>query len=104
MPTDAFSVRFGRAIRIALAAAAEPRAISLDDALGLTILLRGGEQDRYQRAAARWLRMYLDRVPDVDLAEARLVVDALEELPGWRAAPPSEACRRLAERLRQRQL
>jgi hypothetical protein len=57
------SVRFKRALQVGnellvLAAARELAHIALDDALRICLVLGGGDPDRYQRAAVRWLRRF----------------------------------------------
>ena len=53
-------VRFRRALEtgnelLVLATARELPRVPLDDALRICLLIRGGDPDRYERAAVRWL-------------------------------------------------
>jgi hypothetical protein len=77
--------RFQRALKtgnaaLALDAARELDRVTLEDALGLCMLLRRDTR-RYQRAAARWLSRYHTEVEAVTLSEIREVADLLAALP-----------------------
>ncbi len=96
--------QFQRALRtgnptLALDAARELQRLTLEDALGLCMLLRRDAR-RYERAAARWLSRYHAEVEGVTLAEIREIADLLAALPVFGA----DAGRALAERLEQRGL
>jgi hypothetical protein len=92
------ALRTGNAI-LALDAARRLRQLSLEDALGLCLIL-GKDTTRYQRAAARWLARYQAEVDAVTLTELREVGDLLAALPVFGAEPAAE----LAERFEQRGL
>ena len=79
--------RFKRALatgNLALvhAAAAELPSVELGDALRICLLMSaGGDEDRYERAAVRWLgRRVLER-PGIGLGELRQGLIAFEALP-----------------------
>jgi hypothetical protein len=77
--------RFQRGLKtgnahLALDAARELERITLEDALGLCMVLRKDTR-RYQRAAARWLSRYHTEVESVTLSEIREVADLLAALP-----------------------
>jgi hypothetical protein len=77
--------RFRRALttgnpRLALDAARELNHITLEDALGLCLLLRPDER-RYQHAAARWLARYHADVEGVTLTDMREIADVLAAIP-----------------------
>jgi hypothetical protein len=93
--------QFQRALRtgnptLALDAARELERLTLEDALGLCMLLRRDAR-RYERAAARWLSRYHAEVEGVTLAE---IADLLAALPVFGA----DAGRALTERLERRGL
>jgi hypothetical protein len=96
--------QFQRALKtgnatLALDAARELERLTLEDALGLCMLLRRDGR-RYQRAAARWLSRYHAEVEGVTLTEIREVADLLAALPVFGA----EAAVPLTERLERRGL
>jgi hypothetical protein len=77
--------QFQRALKtgnafLAMEAAREIKHVTLEDALGLCLVLRGDSR-RYQRAAARWLARYDAEVESVTLTELREVADLLAALP-----------------------
>jgi hypothetical protein len=77
--------RFRRAIttgnpRLAMDAARELNHITLEDALGLCLLLRH-DQRRHQHAAARWLARYHADVEGVTLTDIREIADLLAAVP-----------------------
>jgi hypothetical protein len=79
------SVIFRRALErgnlpLAEATARELRQISLADALELTILIARKTPQRRSRAAARWIRRYLQASPDATLEEIALAVGCLASL------------------------
>jgi hypothetical protein len=65
---------------LALDAARELRRLTLEDALGLCLILRTDSR-RYQRATARWLSRYHAEVEMVTLSEIQEVADLLAALP-----------------------
>lgn len=86
-------MRFRRALQngnatLAWAAAAELPQVSLEDAVGLCLLLLTGEQWRFDRAAVRLQARLCREVKGLGLAEAQLVGAALAALagPGQQAA------------------
>lgn len=90
--------RFRRALQtgnlqIVEAAAAELPAIRLDDALAILALLAEQGDDRFGRAAARWVGRLLIETP-ADLRDARYALALVERLPGCRDALHALARRR----------
>src|SRR5579862_2437838 len=86
--------RFRRALRMGnlaqvRAAAAELPQISLDDALAVVLLMGERDDERYGRAAVRWLARLASERPAVGLADLGLGLTALEALPYNRAAAVS---------------
>ena len=55
--------------------------VALDDALRICLLLRGGDPDRYERAAVRWLGRFALEARNVTIEDLRLAADALDALP-----------------------
>src|SRR4051812_13569515 len=78
--------RFRRALKtgnlaIVRAAAAELPAVDLGDALSICLLMSAREDERYERAAVRWLaRLALER-PALGLTDLREGLVAFEALP-----------------------
>ncbi len=77
--------QFQRALRtrnpfLALEAARELNHITLEDALGLCLLMRKDTR-RYQHATARWLARYHADVQGVTLTDIREIADLLAALP-----------------------
>jgi len=95
--------RFKRALAsgnstLAWAAAAELPRIDLADALRLCLLVADSPA-RYARAAARWHARFVAEARGVTLAEAQLVVSALDALrEPLTAAVAAEALAHLCER------
>ena len=94
--------QFQRALRtgnafLALNAARELRRLTLEDALGLCIVLRTDPR-RYQRATARWLVRYHAEVEAVTLTDIREVADLLAALPVHGAAAAAELAGHLERR------
>ena len=96
--------RFRRALAtgnlaIVRAAAAELPAIDLGDALAICLLMSERDDDRFERAAVRWLaRLALER-PALGLEDLRHGLVAFEALPHNPAAARktlAELCERLA--------
>jgi hypothetical protein len=84
--------RFRRALAtgnesLVTAAALELPRIALDDALRICLVLRGGDPDRYERAAVRWLGRFALEGRRVTIDDLRAAADALDML----AAEPAEA-------------
>jgi hypothetical protein len=84
--------RFRRALdtgneTLVVAAARELPRVSLDDALRICLILRGGDPDRYERAAVRWLGRFALEAREVRINDLRLAAGALDALPEH----PSEA-------------
>lgn len=78
-------VRFRRALQtgsvtLAVGIAGELQPLSLDNALGLTLLFLSREPHRYPRAAARWAGRYCAE-QRAELAEAQLLLALLTALP-----------------------
>ena len=86
--------RFRRALRMGnlaqvRAAAAELPQIGLDDALTVVLLMDEHDDDRYERAAVRWLARLVCERQTVGLADLSLGLTALEALPLNREAAVS---------------
>jgi len=78
--------RFRRALEtgneaLVTAAALELPRITLDDALRICLVLRGGDPLRYERAAVRWLGRFALEGRRVTIDDLRLAADALDTLP-----------------------
>ena len=78
--------RFRRALQtgnetLVIAAARELPQISLDDALRICLVLRGGDPGRYERAAVRWLGRFALEAREVTIGDLRLAASALDALP-----------------------
>ncbi len=91
--------RFRRALEtgneaLVTAAALELPRIALDDALRICLVLRGGDPQRYDRAAVRWLGRFALEASGVTIDELRLAADALAALPD-RAGEAMERLQRL---------
>jgi hypothetical protein len=91
--------RFKRALdtgnaALVTAAALELPRIALDDALRICLVLRGGDQDRYERAAVRWLGRFALEGRSVTIDDLRAAADALDALPD-RATEAMERLQRL---------
>ena len=83
--------RFRRALRMGnlaqvRAAAAELPQVGLDDALAVVLLMDAHDDERYERAAVRWLARLISERPSVGLADLGLGLTALEALPENRDA------------------
>jgi hypothetical protein len=61
-------------------AARELGTVSLADALALTLLTAELEDDRWPRAAARWLGRFILESPAITIGEAGLAAAAVQEL------------------------
>ncbi len=91
--------RFRRALQtgnelLVTAAARELPQIALHDALRICLVLRGGDPDRYERAAVRWLGRFALEATGVTIDDLRQAADALDALPD-RAAEAMERLQRL---------
>ena len=91
--------RFRRALEtgneaLVTAAALELPRIALDDALRICLVLRGGDPQRYDRAAVRWLGRFALEASGVTIDDLRLAADALAALPE-RAGEAMERLQRL---------
>jgi hypothetical protein len=88
--------RFRRALStgneaLVIAAALELPRIALDDALQICLVFRGGDPERYDRAAVRWLGRFALEARGVTIADLRAAAEALAALP----SQASEAMERL---------
>ncbi len=88
--------RFRRALEagnefLVIAAARELPKVPLHDALRICLLIRGGDRDRYERAAVRWLGRFALEARGVTIHALRMAADALDALPDQ----PDEAMERL---------
>jgi hypothetical protein len=91
--------RFRRALQtgneaLVTAAARELPRIALDDALRICLVLRGGDPERYERAAVRWLGRFALEARDVTIEDLRQAANALDALPS-RAPEAMERLQRL---------
>ncbi len=91
--------RFRRALQtgneiLVTAAARELPTIALDDALRICLVLRGGDPQRYERAAVRWLGRFALEARDVSIGDLRVAAEALDALP-HRAADAMERLQQL---------
>jgi hypothetical protein len=91
--------RFKRALdtgnaALVTAAALELPRIALDDALRICLVLRGGDADRYERAAVRWLGRFALEGRSVTIDDLRAAAEALDALPD-RASEAMERLQRL---------
>ena len=78
--------RFKRALdtgneSLVVAAALELPRVALDDALRICLVLRGGNPERYERAAVRWLGRFALEATAVTIADLRAAAEALTALP-----------------------
>ena len=62
-------------------AARELPKVALDDALRICLVLRGGDPNRYERAAVRWLGRFALEAREATIADLRLAAGALDALP-----------------------
>src|SRR5438045_5398015 len=88
--------RFRRALEtgneaLVTTAALELPRIALDDALRICLVLRGGDPDRYERAAVRWLGRFALEARSVTIGDLRHAANALDALPD----DPTESMERL---------
>jgi hypothetical protein len=67
---------------------------ALDDALRICLVLRGGDPERYERAAVRWLGRFALEGRRVTIDDLRAAADALDALPK-RATEAMESLQRL---------
>ena len=78
--------RFRRALEtgnetLVVTAARELPQVRLDDALRICLVLRGGDPDRYERAAVRWLGRFALEAREVTINDLRVAAGALDALP-----------------------
>lgn len=78
--------RFRRALAtgnpaLVTATALELPRIALDDALRICLVLRGGDPERYERAAVRWLGRFALEAHGATIEDLRYAAEALDELP-----------------------
>ena len=66
--------------RVLMLARAMP-SVPLRDALRMVLLMRTGDESRYDRACVRWLGRFALEVRDVSLEELRDAADALDQMP-----------------------
>ena len=92
-PVEPLGVDTGNEALVTAAALELPR-IALDDALRICLVLRGGDQERYERAAVRWLGRFALEAPGVTIDDLRQAADALAILPR-RASEAMERLQRL---------
>lgn len=74
------ALRLGKLDQIRDAAAELPR-VDLVDALHICLLMGAEDDERYARAAARWLARFALERPRVGLEDLRLGLRALQSLP-----------------------
>lgn len=68
-------------LRLASAYAKELGTVGLDDAARLLHLMARYHSPVYDRAAARWMRRYIDESPEITPGQIAEVADALAEMP-----------------------
>jgi len=90
------ALRTGNAV-LALDAARALERLTLEDALGLCVVLRT-DRRRYGRAAARWLARYQAEVEAVSLNEIREVADLMAALPVFGVEAGAEIAAHLERR------
>ena len=81
--------RFRRALAtgnetLVVAAARELPQVSLDDALRICLVLRGGDPARYERAAVRWLGRFALEGRRVTIADLRQAAERARRVAGAR--------------------
>ena len=91
--------RFRRALSsgnevLVMTAARELPWIALEDALRICLVLRGGDPERYERAAVRWLGRFALEAREVTIEDLRMAAAALDDLP-HRASEAMERLQRL---------
>ncbi|MBV8431667.1 MAG: hypothetical protein JO244_10920 [Solirubrobacterales bacterium] len=79
-------VRFRRALRtgnanLVISTALELPQIALDDALRICLVFRDGDQERYERAAVRWLGRFALEARGVTIDSLQAAAAALDSLP-----------------------
>lgn len=77
--------RFRRALDsgnelLVIATARELPRVGLEDALRICLLIRGGDPDRYERAAVRWLGRFALEARNVTIDTLRRAAEALDTL------------------------
>jgi hypothetical protein len=77
-------------------AARELGTVSLADALALTLPTAETGDDRWPRAAARWLGRFIIEPPAITIGEAGLAAAAIQELTGRESRLAAETLRQLA--------
>lgn len=65
---------------LVIAAARELPTVALPDALRICLVLRDGDQRRFERAAVRWLGRFALEAPRATLSDLRAAADALDAL------------------------
>ena len=75
------AIRRGDLAGVRAAAADLGHQVNLVDALSIVLVMAQGDDDRYDRAAARWLARLAYERPAVGLEDLRLGLTALEALP-----------------------
>ena len=80
------------------AAAAELPAVDLADALAICLLMSARDDERYERAAVRWLARLATERPGVGLCELREGLVAFEAMP-YNPAAARQLLAALCERL-----
>ena len=80
-------------------AARELGSVSLADALALTLLTAETGDDRWPRAAARWLGRFIIESPAMTIGEAGLAAAAIQELPGRESRLAAETLRNWPRRM-----
>ena len=69
--------------------------VKLEDALRICLLMRDGDQERYERAAVRWLGRFALEARGVtidDVREAARLLDVLLDDPGLAMEPLQRLC------------
>ena len=84
-PWRGATFRLGVMVALVTAAALELPRVALDDALRICLVLRGGDAERYERAAVRWLGRFALEARNVTIDDLRSAADALQLLHRRRA-------------------
>jgi hypothetical protein len=79
-------IRFRRALQagnelLVLTTARELPQVSLGDALEICLVLRGGDAERFERAAVRWLGRFALEARGATILDLREAAAALSQLP-----------------------
>jgi hypothetical protein len=71
----------GNLLMVRAAAAEMGGRVSLKDALRITLLIETQDEDRYERAVARWIGRFALECPRVGIHEVRTALEAFDAIP-----------------------